>query len=92
MDGLRYEKQDKVPGVIPLTRFSKNVLILHLSAFLEVVFAGLATLLIFSDSWIPIDIKSCPVERLSDWYTVFHNPAPNYEDKLHCSHEAVYPL
>ena len=63
-----------------------------MSAFLEVLVAALCSLWIFSDSWIPIDIKSCPVELLSDWYTVFYNPTPNYEEKLHCSHEAVYPL
>lgn len=74
------------------SRFSRNVLILHLSAFCEISIAALVTLFTFSDSWLPTDIKSCPVERLSDWYTVFHNPAPNYGDKLHCTHEAVYPL
>lgn len=35
---------------------------------------------------------ACPVRKFSDWYTLFYNPAPNYEKSLHCTQEAVYPL
>lgn len=37
-------------------------------------------------------LNSCGVEKLSDWYTLFHNPTPDYKDKLHCTQEAVFPL
>lgn len=39
-----------------------------------------------------LKIYSCEVSRLADWYTLFHNPTPNYEKKLYCTQEAVYPL
>ncbi|RZF37763.1 hypothetical protein LSTR_LSTR016201 [Laodelphax striatellus] len=29
---------------------------------------------------------------LSDWYTLLHNPNPNFEETIHCTQEAVYPL
>lgn len=39
-----------------------------------------------------LNIYACNVTKLSDWYTLFHNPSPNYGEKLHCTQEAVYPL
>ena len=35
---------------------------------------------------------ACKVQRMSDFYTFFHNPNPNYVEKLNCTQEAVYPL
>ncbi len=72
-------------------RHSKTTLGLVLCAILEVVIAGSITLLI----WDPIgsfNIHACGVEYISDWYPLFYNPHPNYEETLHCAHEAVYPL
>ena len=37
-------------------------------------------------------IHACRVQRLSDWYTYFHNPNPNYEKALNCTQEAVFPF
>jgi len=46
-------------------------------------------------TWEPrwsLRIQACGVSYLSDWYPIFYNPHPNYEEVLHCSHEVVYPL
>lgn len=69
----------------------KEVIALHLSALFEVVLASLIVLQLTN----PIgtfSIKSCKAKKLSDWYTLLHNPNPNYEATLHCTQEAVYPL
>ncbi|XP_055716298.1 JNK1/MAPK8-associated membrane protein-like [Phlebotomus papatasi] len=71
--------------------FSRGQLILHFSAFVEVVTAAVITLLSMEPVW-QLKIYSCRVNRLSDWYTLFHNPTPHYGKKLHCTQEAVYPL
>nr|CAG4641121.1 EOG090X0BGA [Eulimnadia texana] len=68
-----------------------KTLVLHLSAFLETTLAAVVALLI-SEPVGSLSLRSCPVEQLSDWYTPLHNPNPNYEEILHCSYEAVYPL
>lgn len=72
-------------------RFSKNVLILHTSALCETIVAGLITVLAFDDPW-KLSLKTCPVTRLFDFYTLFHNPSPQYKERLNCTQEAVYPL
>ena len=45
-----------------------------------------------SDPLWSFKINSCGVSSLSDWYTLFRNPTPQYESKLYCTQEAVYPL
>ncbi|BES93188.1 Protein of unknown function (DUF766) [Nesidiocoris tenuis] len=72
-------------------RLSQGALILHFSALVEIVIAATATLLLV-EPFGEFNLKSCPVKSLSDWYTLFHNPRPNYEDVLYCTQEAVYPL
>jgi len=70
---------------------AKDTIGLVLCALIEVVLATSVTLL----TWEPFgsfQMKSCGVTQLSDWYPIFYNPHPNYEETLHCSHEAVYPL
>lgn len=71
--------------------FTKGEIVLHVSAFFEVFISAIITLLIYEPFW-SLRIYSCNVSRLSDWYTLFHNPTPNYEKKLYCTQEAVYPL
>ncbi|XP_063977517.1 JNK1/MAPK8-associated membrane protein isoform X2 [Diachasmimorpha longicaudata] len=69
----------------------KEVIALHLSALVEIIAASLITLQVTQ----PIgsfEIQSCRIKRLSDWYTLLHNPSPNYESSLHCTQEAVYPF
>lgn len=69
----------------------KEVIALHVSALFEVLTASIITLQLTE----PIGsfmIDSCKVKKLSDWYTLLHNPSPNYETSLHCTQEAVYPL
>ena len=53
------------------------------------------TLIYFHFSSSPMgsfQLHACSVNRLSDWYTYFHNPNPNYEKTINCTQEAVYPL
>lgn len=69
----------------------KEVIALHLSALLEILLASLIALQL-TDPIGTFTIKSCSAKRLSDWYTLLHNPSPNYEATLHCTQEAVYPL
>ncbi|XP_017793682.1 PREDICTED: JNK1/MAPK8-associated membrane protein [Habropoda laboriosa] len=69
----------------------KEVIALHLSALFEVVAASLITLQL-TDPIGTFEIRSCRATKLSDWYTLLHNPSPNYEETLHCTQEAVYPL
>lgn len=71
--------------------FTKEQLILHGSAFLEIFISAILTILLYEPFW-SISIYSCHVRRLSDWYTLFHNPRPNYENILYCTQEAVYPM
>lgn len=75
----------------PFFSFTKGELILHASAFIEIVTSGVITLLLYEPFW-SMTIHACEVTRLADWYTLFHNPTPNYETKLYCTQEAVYPL
>uniref|UniRef100_A0A8D8XHA6 JNK1/MAPK8-associated membrane protein n=1 Tax=Cacopsylla melanoneura TaxID=428564 RepID=A0A8D8XHA6_9HEMI len=71
--------------------FNKEALILHLTAFVEVSLAAILTLLLV-DPVGSYQIRSCKVDKLQDWYTVFYNPNPHYEYTLHCTQEAVFPL
>ena len=69
----------------------KQVIAMHVSAFVEIVAASLVTLQLTYPLG-SFKIRSCKTKRLSDWYTLLHNPTPNYETALHCTQEAVYPL
>ncbi|XP_015120209.1 JNK1/MAPK8-associated membrane protein [Diachasma alloeum] len=69
----------------------KEVIALHVSALVEIVGASLITLQV-TEPIGSFGIQSCRIKRLSDWYTLLHNPSPNYESSLHCTQEAVYPL
>lgn len=69
----------------------KEVIALHFSALIEIAAASIITLQLTE----PIGsfyVKSCRTKRLSDWYTLFHNPSPNYEATVNCTQEAIYPL
>ena len=72
-------------------KFTKEILIVHASALVEVATAAVVTLVI-SEPLGEFSLTSCSVSRFSDWYTLLYNPSPNYEEKLYCTHEAVYPL
>ncbi|ODN04944.1 JNK1/MAPK8-associated membrane protein [Orchesella cincta] len=74
-----------------ILKSSRNTIGLVICALIEVATAGAITLLL----WEPVgqfQVKSCGVVDLSDWYPIFYNPNPNYEETIHCSYEAVYPL
>ncbi|XP_056632964.1 JNK1/MAPK8-associated membrane protein [Diorhabda carinulata] len=71
--------------------FTKDILILHSAAFIEVIVAAFLSLLL-SHPIGSFTVYSCRVRSISDWYTLLHNPSPNYDKKIYCSQEAVYPL
>nr|CAG4647318.1 EOG090X0BGA [Megafenestra aurita]SVE92591.1 EOG090X0BGA [Megafenestra aurita] len=77
--------------IAPSSHFSMKTFGMHLSALLETFLSATLTLLIHQPYGL-LSLRSCAVEQLSDWYTVLHNPNPNYEEVLHCAQEAVYPL
>nr|XP_031833682.1 JNK1/MAPK8-associated membrane protein isoform X2 [Nomia melanderi] len=66
-------------------------LVLHWFCIDKVVAASLITLQV-TEPISTFRITSCRATKLSDWYTLLHNPSPNYEESLHCTQEAVYPL
>ncbi|XP_071962366.1 JNK1/MAPK8-associated membrane protein-like [Antedon mediterranea] len=76
-----------------IDHFSKEVkvVILHTSSFVECVAAAIFTLLSVEPVG-DLKIQSCKVNMVSDWYTMFSNPTPDYKHKIHCTQEAVYPL
>ncbi|KAF7418633.1 hypothetical protein HZH68_001286 [Vespula germanica] len=80
-----------IDGVSMRRNIPKEVIALHLSALFEILSASLITLQL-TDPIGTFEIRSCRTRRLSDWYTLLHNPSPNYETTLHCTQEAVYPL
>lgn len=71
--------------------FSRNQIILHCSAFFEVLVSAVISVFLI-EPFGSFYINSCGVKKFSDWYTLFFNPTPNYEEKLYCTTEAVYPL
>ncbi|XP_063426172.1 JNK1/MAPK8-associated membrane protein-like isoform X2 [Mytilus trossulus] len=72
-------------------RRKNNLIILHVSAFIESVLSGIVTILLV-DPIGTFNIRSCKVKQLSDWYSMLYNPSPNYTTTLHCTQEIVYPL
>ncbi|XP_045480790.1 JNK1/MAPK8-associated membrane protein [Harmonia axyridis] len=71
--------------------FSKQGLILHMTATFEVFISSILSLLIVHP-FGSLEIKSCSVRSLADWYTLLHNPNPYYTETVHCTQEAVYPM
>ncbi|KAF4521882.1 hypothetical protein B566_EDAN008400 [Ephemera danica] len=71
--------------------FTREVLVLHASALGEVSIAVFTTLLVLEPRG-SLEIRACPIKSLADWYTLLHNPSPQYEQTLHCTQEAVFPL
>uniref|UniRef100_A0A1B0BPL5 JNK1/MAPK8-associated membrane protein n=1 Tax=Glossina palpalis gambiensis TaxID=67801 RepID=A0A1B0BPL5_9MUSC len=72
-------------------KFSRKQLILTSCALAETIIAALFSILLMEPMG-QFRLYACPVNKFSDWYTLFYNPTPNYEKLLHCTQEAVYPL
>lgn len=72
-------------------RCGRSLIPLHVSALLESVVAAILTLLLV-EPYGSLRVRSCPVTKLSDWYSMLLNPQPNYAQKLYCTQEIVYPL
>lgn len=70
---------------------AKSLIPFHVSALLESVVAAILTLLLV-EPYGSLRVRSCPVTKLSDWYSMLLNPQPNYAQKLYCTQEIVYPL
>jgi len=73
------------------SRLTKDVLVLHFSAMVESAAAAAGAVLL-SDPIGELTLNACGVKRLSDWYPLLFNPTPNYDTKLYCTQEVVYPL
>ncbi|KAL1514081.1 hypothetical protein ABEB36_003401 [Hypothenemus hampei] len=71
--------------------FCKNVLVLHASAVVEVFLAAVIAILCMKP-FGSFTVHTCRSRSLSDWYTLMHNPRPNFEDKIYCTQEAVFPM
>ncbi|XP_065338699.1 JNK1/MAPK8-associated membrane protein isoform X2 [Cloeon dipterum] len=71
--------------------FTRISLSFHASALVEVVLSVVLTLLLMEPKG-SLTVYSCPSFNLSDWYTLLHNPSPDYKYTLHCTQEAAYPL
>ncbi|KAL3874476.1 hypothetical protein ACJMK2_037490 [Sinanodonta woodiana] len=69
----------------------RSLVVLHISALVETGLAVLLTLLL-SEPMGSLHMRSCPVTKLEDWYTMLYNPSPNYTTTLYCTQEIVYPL
>lgn len=69
----------------------KSVLLQHICAFVEVASGTLAAILVLPPTGYVV-LYVCSPKTLSDWYTLLHNPQPDYKETLHCTQEAVYPL
>ncbi|XP_037709656.1 JNK1/MAPK8-associated membrane protein [Drosophila subpulchrella] len=72
-------------------KFSRKQLILTASAFVEVALSAVLATLFMEPMW-ELRLYACDVRKLTDWYTLFYNPSPNYEARVYCTQEAVYPL
>jgi len=64
----------------------KSRIILSICVTLEAGVSLILSLLSFKPLG-SLNLDSCGVKRLADWYSIFHNPR-NY----HCASEAIYPL
>ncbi|KAK3744887.1 hypothetical protein QZH41_013756, partial [Actinostola sp. cb2023] len=67
------------------------IVVLFVCAVIETTCAAVLTLLLNQPKGT-FSLTSCKSERLSDWYTVFFNPKPDYVNTIYCTNEAVYPL
>ena len=71
--------------------FSRCLCLFDLSAFVETVLSAWLTVFL-SDPAGKMSVRSCLVEKFSDWYTLFFNPSPDYYDTIYCTQEIVFPL
>nr|CAG4635664.1 EOG090X0BGA [Artemia franciscana] len=72
-------------------RKKPQVMILYLSAIAESSLSVLISMFLYNP-FGSLKLTGCGVKQLSDFYTVFKNPRPNYEEKLYCTQEAAYPI
>ncbi|XP_061721363.1 JNK1/MAPK8-associated membrane protein [Cydia pomonella] len=77
--------------MVSIGKGKQGILAQHFSAFFEVVSGTLAALLVLPPTG-SLELHVCTPTALSDWYTLLHNPQPDYKETLHCTQEAVYPL
>ncbi|XP_041969914.1 JNK1/MAPK8-associated membrane protein [Aricia agestis] len=69
----------------------KSIAAQHICAFIELTIGTVGALLILPPTG-KLSLYVCTPKALSDWYTLLHNPQPDYKETLHCTQEAVYPL
>lgn len=64
---------------------------IYFFSMIECIIAFFLTILIFSPT-NDLTLRTCSVESINDWYSIFFNPYIDYYHKLNCSQEIVYPL
>jgi len=72
-------------------KLTYDVLALHWIVLFENLLSLLITLLLV-EPFGTFEVKTCSPKQLSDWYTLFFNPSPDYKNTIYCTQEAVYPL
>ncbi|KAL4706343.1 hypothetical protein ACJJTC_016637 [Scirpophaga incertulas] len=77
--------------MVSVGKGKESVIMQHICALIEVVSGTVAALLVLPPTG-SITLRVCTPEALSDWYTLLHNPQPDYKETLYCTQEAVYPL
>lgn len=68
-----------------------DIIIMHFLALIESVFALIITLIIIPPIGY-LNIKSCSIKSLSDWYTLFFNPSIDFKTTVRCTQEAAFPF
>lgn len=70
--------------------FTLDIMPLYCCSIVENLISALITLLMMEPMG-KLTLYSCGVRRLSDFYTLFFNPVPGYNNAIRCTQEAVYP-
>ena len=67
------------------------IALLHLGVIAEGLISVITAILVMEPVG-KLSLRSCRVDSIKDWYTIFYNPKPDYVHEIHCTQEAVFPL
>ena len=76
---------------LPQPRGIRQIAVLQSSLIIEFVLAALLACLVFEPLG-SLELISCGMDRVSDWYPALYNPVLRHGNSLHCVNEAAYPL
>jgi hypothetical protein len=75
----------------PRFRSAKQLVLIESSILLECILSSIITCLVFEPVG-SMELVSCGMSRLSDWYPALYNPVLRHGDSMHCVNEVSYPL